>query len=155
MKKVLTIIISTIAILYTTTAAAHDGRLDRCEPYRATVERILTEEGVSTRFYYLMVAESGCRSGAVSNKGAEGFWQLTAPTARHYGCKDRHDLESATRAAAKYLKHLGERFERFDDIIRAYNQGGHNFARYGATNESNGLAATVSRLARESQNLPK
>ena len=80
--------------------------LDRCEAHRASVERILTEEDISTDYYYLMVAESKCTPDAESDKGAQGPWQLMPATARHYGCDDPHDIECATRAAAGYIRHL-------------------------------------------------
>ncbi len=131
-----------------------DGRLIRCAPYRDTVERILDEHGVDTRFYFLMVAESGCRIGAVSPVGASGFWQLMPPTARRFGLTvkgnidERNDVEKSTHAAAQYLASLSKRFENFDDIIAAYNMGGTNLKKRGMrrTNEAHGLVATVRRL---------
>lgn len=135
-------------ILPATAFCDTDGRLDRCAPYRATVTQILKENGLPERFYYLMVAESGCRSpGVTSKKGAVGFWQMTPATARAHGCDNPADLECATRAAASYLKDLSTRFEG-DDIIAAYNQGGHNLKRNGMTPEARGLIQTVKRLER-------
>lgn len=126
-----------------------DGRLLRCEPYRSAVVKILKEHGVSERFYYLMVAESGCRApNVVSNKGAVGFWQLMPATSRAHGCDDPADLECATRAAAHYLSDLSTRFEG-DDIIAAYNQGGHNLAKNGMTSEARGLIQAVRGLEKQ------
>lgn len=126
-----------------------DGRLVRCEPFRASVTQILRENGVSDRFYYLMVAESGCRDPDVrSRKGAVGFWQMMPATGRAHGCEDLADLECATRAAASYLRDLSTRF-RGDDIIAAYNQGGHNLARNGMTAEARGLIQTVRKLEKQ------
>lgn len=123
-----------------------DGRLVRCEPYRAVVTEILKETGMSERYYYLMVAESGCRSLDVeSHKGAVGFWQMMPATGRAHGCNDLEDLECATRAAASYLKSLSTRFKG-DDIIAAYNMGGHNLAKRGMTREARGLIYAVRRL---------
>lgn len=125
-----------------------DGRLARCEPYRAAVVKILKENSLSERFYYLMVAESGCRSpGVTSKKGAVGFWQMTPATARAHGCSNPADVECATRAAASYLKDLSTRFKG-DDIIAAYNMGGHNLKKRGMTAEARGLIQTVKRLER-------
>lgn len=100
---------------------AHDysSWLAACEPHRAHVERILDEEQASRDYYYLMVAESRCKTRAVSHRGAKGFWQLMPKTARDYGCSNPHDLECATRAAARYLKHLENTFIRFDDVLDA------------------------------------
>ena len=122
-----------------------DGRLARCEPFRPAVTQILRENGVPERFYYLMVAESGCRAPDVrSRKGAVGFWQMMPAT----GCEDLEDLECATRAAASYLRDLSTRF-RGDDIIAAYNMGGHNLARHGMTAEARGLIQAVRRLEKQ------
>ena len=49
-----------------------DGRLERCEPYKADVQARLAENGLPTWLYYLMVAESGCRDEAESDKGEIG-----------------------------------------------------------------------------------
>ncbi len=120
-----------------------DARLVRCEPYRASVVKILRESGVDEQFYFLMVAESGCRSASVtSEKGAVGFWQMMPATARAHGCEDPTDLECSTRAAASYLKDLSTRFKG-DDIIAAWNMGGHNFKRYGMSAQARGLIRRV------------
>ena len=126
-----------------------DGRLARCEPFRPAVTQILRENGVSDRFYYLMVAESGCRAMDVrSRKGAVGFWQMMPATGKAHGCEDLEDLECATRAAASYLRDLSARF-RGDDIIAAYNMGGHNLARHGMTAEARGLIQAVRKLEKQ------
>ena len=126
-----------------------DGRLARCEPFRPAVTQILRENGVSDRFYYLMVAESGCRALDVrSRKGAVGFWQMMPATGKAHGCEDLEDLECATRAAASYLRDLSARF-RGDDIIAAYNMGGHNLARHGMTAEARGLIQAVRKLEKQ------
>ena len=126
-----------------------DGRLVRCEPFRPAVTQILRENGVPERFYYLMVAESGCRAMDVrSRKGAVGFWQMMPATGKAHGCEDLEDLECATRAAASYLRDLSTRF-RGDDIIAAYNMGGHNFAKHGMTAEARGLIQAVRKLEKQ------
>jgi len=108
-----------------------DGRLYRCEPFRETAVKILKENGLSDRFYFLMVAESGCRSPDVtSKKGAVGFWQLMPATARANGCDTPEDFECATRAAVRYIRHLMDEFD--GDLlwtIAAYNAGGSNLKR--------------------------
>lgn len=123
-----------------------DERLVRCEPYRNTVIKILRETGLPERFYFLMVAESGCRSKDVrSHRGAVGFWQMMPATGRAHGCSNLEDLECATKAAASYLKDLSTRFKD-DDIIAAWNQGGHNFKNHGMTPEARGLIRRVKYL---------
>lgn len=146
----LIMMIAFFALLSPRTAfCAPDGRLARCEPFRPAVVQILRENGIPERFYFLMVAESGCRALDVrSRKGAVGFWQLMPATARAHGCEDPEELECATRAAASYLKDLSRRFSG-DDIIAAYNQGGHNFARRGMTAEARGLIQAVRKLEKQ------
>ena len=126
-----------------------DGRLARCEPFRHAVTQILRENGLPDRLYYLMVAESGCLSHDVrSNKGAVGLWQMMPSTGKAHGCDDLEDLGCATHAAASYLKDLSTRFQG-DDIIAAYNQGGHNLAKHGMTAEARGLIQTVRKLEQQ------
>lgn len=128
--------------------ADHASWLERCEPYRGTVQSILSDHGLSTDYYYLMVAESRCTPKARSSKGAQGFWQLTNATAKHYGCNDANDLECATMAASRYLKHLERSFDSFDRVIMAYNLGGHNLIKKGPTGEAKGLVWKVKELKR-------
>lgn len=128
--------------------ADHTSWLDRCEPYREQVQTILRDHGLSTDYYYLMVAESRCTPKARSSKGAQGFWQLTKATAKHYGCNDTHDLERATHAAAAYLKHLEGSFNSFERVIMAYNMGGHNLNKKGPSGEAKGLLWKVKELQR-------
>lgn len=125
---------------------AKADELSKCEQYRERVEIILESEAVSIDYYYLMVAESRCTDKAVSNKGAKGFWQLMPGTLKHYGCNEPFNLECSTRAAARYIKRLQAEFKRFDDVIMAYNMGGHNYRRYGASKQAKGLLFAVKRM---------
>lgn len=136
------IILSAIIIFFEARycfGADYSEWLSKCEDYRAGVVDILISEGLSADYYYLMVAESKCTPAAVSSAGAQGPWQLMPSTARHYGCTDPHDIECATRAAAAYIRHLEGMFESFADVIIAYNMGGHNYQRLGASAEAKGL----------------
>lgn len=130
-------------------AADYSIWLAKCEPYRTEVERILKEEGISTDYYFLMVAESKCTDKAISKKGAQGFWQLMPATAKHYGCNDPNNLECATKAAAKYIHSLSKRFVSFNDVIAGYNMGGHNYSRYGKTNEAVWLILRVNEIKKQ------
>ena len=126
--------------------------LERCEPYRQQVEQILTTEGVSTDYYYLMVAESKCTDGARSHAGAQGFWQLMPSTARHFGCLHPENLECATKAAAHYIKSLEKRFKTFREVIAAWNMGGHNYSRIGKKSaEAIGLIQRTMAIKKESE----
>ena len=147
MNRIVAILASLLMILFSTSSIAiakdYSKWLDRCSPYRAEVEQILQQLGVNKDYYYLMVAESKCTPKATSNKGAKGFWQLMPATSRSYGCHDPYDLECATMAAGKYIKDLSSRFSRFEDVIKAYNMGGRNYVRRGATMEARSLAKRV------------
>lgn len=144
------ILIYVLALVFATIRIANaqdfGAWLDTCAPYRASVEQILNEEHISRDYYYLMVAESRCTDKAVSVKGASGFWQLMPATAKTYGCSNSFDLECATRAAARYIRRLEAMFKRFDDVIAAYNMGGHNLKQHGKTKQARGLVYTVHRI---------
>lgn len=102
--------------------------------YFPTMERILREEGVPTDLKYLAVAESDLRN-AVSPAGARGLWQFMKGTGKEYGLEineevdERYHLEKATRAAAKYLRSLRNRFGSWGLAAAAYNMGGGNLNR--------------------------
>ena len=125
-----------------------DGRLMRCEPFRGPAVKILKENGLPDRFYFLMVAESGCRSPDVtSKKGAVGFWQLMPATARANGCDNPEDFECATRAASRYLRHLLDEFH--GDLlwtVAAYNAGGSNLKK--ATGYHKGMDFSIVKTKR-------
>ena len=145
-NMLLGVLMYVLALIFATIRMANaqdNACIDTCAPYRTGVERILGEEGVSRDYFFLMVAESRCTPNAESSKGAAGFWQLMPSTAKHYGCGDPHNLDCATRAAARYIKHLQTSFHKFEDIIIAYNMGGHNYRRIGATREARGLVWRV------------
>lgn len=93
-----------------------------------TIETILREEGVPEDFKYLAVAESGLRN-VTSPAKARGLWQFMKLAAREYNLEvnsevdQRYHVEMATHAAAKYLKHLKNRFGSWTNAAAAYNMG--------------------------------
>lgn len=144
--SILILITSCIIFIFqinTAFAADYTKWVDACKPYKEMVQNILREEGVSDDYYYLMVAESRCKEKAESNAGALGFWQLMPATGRRFGCTDLHDIDCATHAAAKYIKSLEARFSTFEEVIVAYNMGGHNYIKYGKSAQALGLVRRV------------
>ena len=120
--------------------------IEACAPHKDKVIDILSKEGVSTNYYYLMVAESKCRENAVSKAGARGFWQLMYGTSKRFGCDNPDDFKCATHAAAKYIKSLENRFDTFEDVIIAYNMGGHNYKKHGKSTQALGLVYRVKQI---------
>lgn len=112
-------------------AYAHDYSYyrDQCAPIRHDVENILSAEGITPDYFYLLVAESHCKD-TTSKAGAVGYWQMLPATAREYGCNDPHDLVCETKAAAKYLAHL-ERKCGVENVVFCWHDGGSNWIRHG------------------------
>ena len=109
--------------------------------YFPMMDKILTEEGVPTDLKYIAVAESALRN-AVSPAGAKGIWQFMKGTGTEYGLEitdevdERYHFEKSTRAAAKYLKSLRQRFGSWANATAAYNMGGGNMNKHLREQES-------------------
>lgn len=61
-------------------------------------------------------------------------------------CSDIDDIKCNTIAAARYLKHLQNKYKaNFKTSIKMYNRGGSNYLRKGSTAEADNLAICVMR----------
>ena len=139
--------------------------IDRCKDLRPKIEEILVEQELPTYFFYLALAESGCKFSVESHKGAKGLFQLTPSTYLFYskgvcGKEDEpcplsmiNDPIISSKVAARYLKSLYLRFDKdLDWTIAAYNAGGTNLKR--KTGYKKGLHFSVVRkVYPESYNL--
>ncbi len=103
--------------------------MDNAYTFIPAIKRILTEYNIPPEFLYLAMAESNFSTKAYSKKRAAGLWQFMPATAKLYGLKidqyvdERRDLIKSTKAAAKYLTFLHEKFDKWYLAATAYNCG--------------------------------
>jgi membrane-bound lytic murein transglycosylase D len=109
--------------------------LARGARYESMIRRRFEDEGLPGDLGYLALIESGYSNDAVSRSHAVGMWQFMKGTARGYGMRidtwvdERRDPVKATDAAAKYLRHLRDRFGSLYLAAAAYNAGAGKVSR--------------------------
>jgi membrane-bound lytic murein transglycosylase D len=102
--------------------------LKRSKRAFAIIEPILKANEIPDDFKYLAVIESGLAD-VVSGSGAAGYWQFMKNTGASYGLEisenadERYNLEKATLAACKYLKHAKEVLGSWAMAAGSYNRG--------------------------------
>jgi len=116
--------------------ATMESGLRRSGQFMKLARRIFHEEGVPIDITWLGQVESAWRPRAVSWAAASGLWQFVPSTARRYDLKlsayvdERNSFEQATRASAKYLKWLSNRYNgNWELAMAAYNTGEGNIDR--------------------------
>jgi membrane-bound lytic murein transglycosylase D len=110
--------------------------LQRSGKYMNMARRIFKEEGVPQDLAWLGQVESAWLPNARSWAAAVGLWQFIPGTAARFGLRqdyyidERSSYEKATRASARYLKFLANRYAgNWELAMAAYNSGEGNVDR--------------------------
>lgn len=104
--------------------------------YMSKVRKIFREERVPEDVAWLGQVESAWQPHARSQKAASGLWQFMPGTGARFGLRqtawldERNSYEQATRASAKYLRWLADRYNgNWLLAMAAYNTGEGNIDR--------------------------
>ena len=113
-----------------------ENGLRRSGQFMKLARKIFAEEGVPLDITWLGQVESAWKTRAVSWASASGLWQFVPSTGRRFGLRqnayidERNGLEQSTRASARYLKWLANRYNgNWELAIAAYNTGEGNIDR--------------------------
>ena len=116
--------------------ATMENGLRRSGRYMTLARRIFKEEGVPQDLAWLAQVESAWSPFAKSWAAAVGLWQFMPGTGSRFGLQqdywvdERMSYEKATRASARYLKWLANRYAgNWELAMAAYNSGEGNVDR--------------------------
>jgi LysM repeat protein len=109
--------------------------LYRSGMFMSMARRIFREEGIPENVAWLGQVESAWKPVAMSHMAASGLWQFIPGTGSRYGLRrtahvdERNSLDEATRASARYLKFLYNRYGNWELAMAGYNCGEGNVDR--------------------------
>ena len=109
--------------------------LYRSGMFMRMARRIFKEEGVPENVAWLGQVESTWKPTALSWAAASGLWQFIPGTGARYGLRrtahvdERNSFDEATRASARYLKFLYNRYGNWELAMAGYNCGEGNVDR--------------------------
>lgn len=109
--------------------------LYRSGMFMSMARRIFREEGIPENVAWLGQVESAWKPTAMSWAAASGLWQFIPGTGARYGLRrtahvdERNSFEEATRASARYLKFLFNRYGNWELAMAGYNCGEGNVDR--------------------------
>ena len=136
-----------------------ESGLRRSGQFMKLARKIFAEEGVPLDITWLGQVESAWRVRAVSWAAASGLWQFVPATGRRFGLRqtayidERNSIEQATRASARYLKWLAERYKgNWELAMAAYNTGEGNIDRAIARAGSSNFWMIYPYIAQETRN---
>lgn len=116
--------------------ATMETGLYRSGMFMRMARRIFREEGVPENVAWLGQVESAWKPTALSWASASGLWQFIPGTGARFGLRrtayidERNGFEAATRASARYLKFLANRYGgNWELAMGAYNCGEGNVDR--------------------------
>ena len=110
--------------------------ITRSGRYASLARKIFRQEGVPEDIIWLAQVESSWVPRAYSSAAASGLWQFVPSTGARFGLRqtawvdERNSFEAATRASAKYLRWLSDRYNgNWELAMAAYNTGEGNVDR--------------------------
>ncbi len=136
-----------------------ESGLRRSGQFMKIARKIFAEEGVPLDITWLGQVESAWKVRAVSWASASGLWQFVPSTGRQYNLRqnayidERNSIEQSTRASARYLKWLADRYNgNWELAMAAYNTGEGNIDRAIARAGSSNYWMIYPYIAQETRN---
>ncbi|MGB7210203.1 MAG: transglycosylase SLT domain-containing protein [Pyrinomonadaceae bacterium] len=133
--------------------------LYRSGMFMRMARRIFREEGIPENVAWLGQVESAWKPTAMSWAAASGLWQFIPGTGSRFGLRrtahidERNSFDEATRASARYLKFLANRYGgNWELAMAAYNCGEGNVDRATRRAGVNNFWAAYPYLPQETRN---